>query len=92
MKAKPTTLLNRLQKEYRGKEGVCPKCGKLKEITVDHIIPAHFLESIGLYDEAVNDGDNFELMCYWCNKYKGGRIDLANPKTVPLLKKYINQI
>lgn len=92
MKAKQGTNLKRWQKEYSGKEGVCSNCGKLKENTVDHIIPVHLLEQLGLLDACVNDVDNFELTCYTCNKFKGARIDLSNPRTVPLLKKYINSL
>jgi 5-methylcytosine-specific restriction endonuclease McrA len=69
--------------------GICQKCGKEKDLTVDHIVPQNILESLGLKNEIYNDEENFELTCFACNKFKGGRLDLANPKTIPLLKKYI---
>jgi 5-methylcytosine-specific restriction endonuclease McrA len=92
MKAKKDTNLNRWQKEYSGVVGVCPRCKQAKENTIDHIIPVYLLEQLGLHDACVNDTENFELTCYTCNKFKAGRIDLANLRTIPLLKKYINSL
>lgn len=92
MKTNKHTLLYTLQKENRGKEAECPRCHKIRELSVEHIIPVHLLQELGLFDACVNDGENFELLCHLCNKFKGGRIDMAHPKTVPLLKKYINSL
>ena len=61
-------------------------------MSVDHIIPINLLEQLGLDYALKDDEENFEVMCITCNRYKGGRIDLANPKTIPLLKKYINSL
>jgi 5-methylcytosine-specific restriction endonuclease McrA len=57
---------------------------------VEHIIPVHLFLELGLENEAQNDEENFELLCYTCNKFKGGRIDMAHSKTISLLKKYID--
>jgi 5-methylcytosine-specific restriction endonuclease McrA len=92
MKTNRDTKLFDWQKRNKGREAICPKCLRVKEVTVDHIIPVHLLEQLGLEDETKNDEDNFELTCYTCNKFKGARIDLSNPKTVPLLKKYIGKL
>jgi 5-methylcytosine-specific restriction endonuclease McrA len=92
MKVNKRTKLYEWQKRNMGIEQVCPRCTKLREMTVEHIIPVHLLQEIGLQEEAMNDEDNFELLCYSCNKFKGGRIDMAHPKTIPLLKKYINSL
>ncbi len=92
MKTKKDTVLWRLQRENKGKSGICPKCGKEREMTVEHIIPVHFMLQLGLDDEAVNDVENFEMLCLLCNRFKGGQLDLANPKTVELLKKYVNKL
>lgn len=92
MKATKQSELHRMQKENKGKEMLCPRCNKMRAITVEHIIPVMLLQQLGLNDEAQNDTDNFELLCYACNMFKGGRIDMAHPKTIPLLKKYINKL
>lgn len=92
MKSKNGTKLHEWQKLYSGKIIPCPRCGLAKEMTVEHIIPVHILQEIGLDHEAKNDEENFELLCFTCNKFKGGRIDMAHPKTIQLLKKYINSL
>jgi len=92
MKTKTHTKLHEWQKKNKGTEAPCPRCKKVKELTVEHIIPVHLLLELGLENEAQNDEENFELLCYTCNKFKGGRIDMAHPKTILLLKKYINSL
>ncbi len=91
MKAPKDSVLRRLQKQ-NNKEAECPKCHKIRSMTVDHIIPAYLLEQLGLHEEAINDEENFEVMCQTCNKFKGARLDMANPKTVPLLRGYVNKL
>ena len=92
MKVQKHTKLWTLQKENKGKERVCVHCNKVREATIDHIIPVFLLEQLGLFEEARNDEENFEIVCRSCNQFKGGRIDLAHPKTIPLLKKYIERL
>lgn len=92
MKAKKDTALGALQRENKGKEQQCERCKKTREVTVDHIIPKHLLEQLGLFDEVVNWTENYELLCLACNRFKGGQIDLANPKTIPLLKQIISKL
>lgn len=92
MKAKANTALGALQKENKGKERECVRCKRVREVTVDHIIPKHLLEQLGLFEEVVNWPENYELMCMACNRFKSGQIDMANPKTVPLLKEIINKL
>lgn len=58
-------------------------------VTVDHIIPVHFMEQMGLFDEILHDAENFQLLCRMCNQYKGNRLDFSNKKTLCLLEKYI---
>jgi len=71
----------------------CSGCDRLVEnMTVDHIIPIAFLESVGLTEEKYEDEDNFQLLCRQCNSFKGNRIDMRNPKSIPLLKKYITKL
>lgn len=60
-------------------------------LTVDHVIPASIVNMIN--PEAVfEDEENFALVCQRCNKYKSCRIDALNPKTKPLLLKYVSQL
>ena len=92
MKVHKKTKLYEWQLRNKGREQECPKCHKVRPLTVDHIVPVFFLQNIGLYEEAQDDEANFELLCVDCNRFKGGRIELANPKTIPLLKKYINSL
>lgn len=76
----------------KGVEKECRKCGKLRELSVDHIIPVSFLEDIGVDSGIYDDEDNFEYLCILCNRYKASRFDMAHPKTVGLLKKYVNSL
>jgi 5-methylcytosine-specific restriction endonuclease McrA len=92
MKASKHTKLWEMQRDNKDKQSLCKKCGKIREVTVDHIIPVHLLHELGLFDESENDTENFELLCILCNRFKGGRIDMSHPKTIPLLKKYINSL
>lgn len=92
MQAKKETTLGALQLKNKGKEQECERCHKLREITIDHVIPKHLLEQLGLFDEVVNWTENYELVCLACNRFKGGQIDLANPKTIPLLEEVINRV
>lgn len=91
MKAPKDSVLKRLQKEHN-KEGLCSRCNRSGYLTIDHIIPAHLLEQLGLHEEAINDEENFEIICYTCNKFKGARLDMANPQTAVLLKKYVARL
>lgn len=75
-----------------GQLGGCshPKCIALKNLTVDHIIPRVFLKCLGMEALAETDEDNFQVLCKNHNGLKGNELDYTNPKTLPLLKKYIN--
>lgn len=92
MKAPKGTKLLEWVMKNKEKDQECPKCRKMRELTVEHIIPVHLLEELGLEDEIYNDEENFELLCILCNRFKGGRLDMAHPKTILLLKKYINSL
>lgn len=75
-------------------EGTCSRCGKhMGQLTVDHIIPLALLDMLdttGLL--RYNWEENFEMVCYPCNKFKAARLDLANQKTIPLLKELVNKL
>ena len=76
----------------------CEKCGTTENITIDHIIPVVILEPLYLdspltkYDFIYNDEENFQFLCQYCNKLKGTRLDVRNPKTIPLLKRLIKDL
>ena len=87
MARKKNTKLWEWQKNAQ-KGGVCTRCGQHYDcLTVDHIIPKGILEVIS-EDAVYEDEENFELSCFACNRFKGMRIDLSNPKTKPLMLKY----
>lgn len=89
MKAfKNTKLAEWQQKKY----GICEKCGKEKDLNVEHIIPVSILEQLGLEKERYEDEENFAHYCFACNRFKASRLDISNPKTKILLEKYINKI
>jgi 5-methylcytosine-specific restriction endonuclease McrA len=70
--------------------GHCEECNNFKKaLTVDHIIPVSILDQLGLFDEKVNWEENFRLVCEYCNRFKGGRLDIRNPKTLVLLNEII---
>jgi 5-methylcytosine-specific restriction endonuclease McrA len=64
----------------------------MTKLTVDHIVPVSFLQQIGFHEAIQEDDENFSMLCRTCNTFKGGRIDLANPRTKPLLKKYVDAL
>lgn len=86
MAFKPKTRL--FEWQQRCKEGgICEKCNRAVPIlTVDHIVPVSILD---MFDETGNLKfdleDNFQLLCYPCNRFKGCRLDKTNPKTRKLL-------
>lgn len=88
MKGKPQSPLYKLQNR-ENKLGKCRTCGKYAELTVDHIFPQSLLVQWGLTEYTYNDGENLELICRPCNVLKQGRFDFHNPKTIPLIEKYI---
>ena len=91
-KAQKGTKLNDWQK--LGKQGgICASCtGMQTYLTVEHIIPVHLLQQMGLIDLIYEDEENFELWCRGCNGIKGSRIDPLNPKSGPLMLKYVTEM
>lgn len=69
--------------------GQCSKCPSVLNITVDHIIPRHFLVMLGL-EHYEKDMCNLQLLCESCNKKKTNILDYTNPRTLPLLKMFVN--
>lgn len=67
-----------------------PKCTTTLHLTVDHIIPRVLLKTLGMESLAESDEDNFQILCKKHNGEKGNELDYTNPRTLSLLKKYIN--
>lgn len=81
--------LNKLIKERGDICSVCKTSYVKKKLTLDHIISKEILLEMKL-GEFFDDEDNLDLLCFECNGRKGSRLDFSNPKTVPLLEKYIS--
>lgn len=88
MRAKRKSPLYILQ-EREIKTGECEKCHEFAELTVDHIFPVSLLIMWGLKELSWEDGDNLWLICKKCQILKNSRFDFHNPKTIPLIEKYI---
>ena len=87
---KKHTKLHEWQQKANGLGGSCEKCGRKTDyLTVDHIVPVSFIEMLGLRNEAYEHDWNFQLLCRACNRLKGYYFDFTNPKTFPLLQKYV---
>jgi hypothetical protein len=56
--------------------------------TIDHLIPVKILEDLGLLD-MLWDEDNLGILCTKCNAKKGMTLDFVDPRTVPLLEKFL---
>lgn len=71
----------------------CAKCrAQAVWVTVDHIIPVSFLTAVGLKEATWEDGDNLQFLCKACQNLKSNRFDFTNPKTLPLLHKYVKRL
>ena len=87
---KAKSKLNEIQNR-KDKEGICRKCNRHLFLTVDHIIPIHILENLGLSTEQYDDVENFELICQYCNRRKGNKLDLLDERVFSLLEKYVEK-
>lgn len=71
----------------------CSRCGRCDYLTVDHIIPISLLENFGQNrDDTYRDWENLHILCKLCNAFKKNNLDFSDPRTKPLLVKYVNQI
>ena len=74
----------------------CAKCGEAQDLTIDHIVPVSLLKqfllgSVEDYDLQYNYAQNFQVLCYQCNKQKADKIEIENPRTYEILEKVIAQ-
>ena len=89
MAKKTKTKLGEWQKRASD-GGACESCYVFGLLTVDHIVPVSFIDSFDLTGTAkYEDAENFQMLCRPCNTLKAGRFDKRNPKTIPIIKKYI---
>ena len=94
MKVKKTTKLWQWQMKCKNGAEKCRKCGETRFLTVEHIVPVYILEMFLVgdkYELAYEMDSNFEILCKWCNKEKGGTIDLRHPKTFEVLEYVIKK-
>lgn len=78
----------------------CRICGTRERLTVEHIVPINLLLQLYQdvdtkrlrYNLVYNYDENFEILCKYHNVLKGGKLDMRNPKTLPLLKKAIEDV
>lgn len=89
MKAKRKSPLFILQNR-EDRNGQCAMCKNIDYLTVDHIFPQSLLSMWGLTEEISWDEENFQLICKKCQLLKNSRFDFHNPKTIPLIGKYID--
>lgn len=90
-KVKKYSVYYDMQVKSREPGNVCGKCGRMSDyMTVDHIVPMFFIDMVGLRaDVAYDDQENYELLCRSCNLLKGHKFDFTNPKTIPIMRKYM---
>ncbi len=85
--------LEKRKKEIIAAIGKCEKCHVQRDVlTIDHIIPIALLLEMGYLKEETYDEDNFMVMCLICQHQKSRRLDFSNPKTKPLLLKYLERV
>lgn len=75
--------------EQMSRQAVCNRCRRARELTLDHIVPQQILLMFGFDIERMWDEENYQVLCRFCNVFKGNRLDFNNPKTKPLLLKYL---
>lgn len=75
--------------EQMNKSAVCNRCRRSRELTLDHIVPQQILIMFGFDTERMWDEENYQVLCRFCNTFKGNRLDFNNPLTKPLIIKYL---
>lgn len=78
-----------LVQEAEEQKEPCARCTRVLKLTVDHIVPQSLLQQIGIDSKRIYDEANVQFMCHPCNLFKANRLDMADNRTLPLLKKYI---
>jgi 5-methylcytosine-specific restriction endonuclease McrA len=78
--------INRWQK-IAEQGGKCERCQRVvSHLTVDHIVPSSIIQSLDDTGQLhLTLEENFQFLCYPCNRLKGNRLDKTCPKTKELL-------
>lgn len=93
VKRKGKKYVEQAYKEVVERDGAkCKKCGATSALTLDHIVPVSLLRQLVGMDvhQKYDDIENMEILCRRCNLFKQNQLDMANPKTKPLLQKYLD--
>jgi len=91
-KSERITLEQAIFKDLIKKEAVCRKCGRKRNLTLEHIVPKDILKSFGVdIDREIICG-NYALACYICNAFKGNRLDFSVPETKEVLLKLLQRV
>lgn len=94
MRPKRKSHLWQWQEKCKSGTEKCAKCGSTERLTVDHLVPAFLLKEFMVmeeYDIAYDFEENFEIVCFYCNRMKGARIDPRNPKVFQILEEVIRR-
>lgn len=93
MKAKKHSPLHQWQQKCKEGTEKCANCGETQRLTVDHIVPVSLINQFMIFDERVNCDfeENFEILCYYCNRRKAANIDPRNPRVYQILEYIINK-
>ncbi len=88
MKTKKSSKLYEWQRRCLLGTEKCAKCGEMKRLTVDHIVPVSWLYQFMIFDEYISSDleINFEILCHYCNRYKADRIDPRDPRVYEVLE------
>lgn len=94
MKKKKHTKLSEWQDICKNGNEKCAKCGEKNNLTVDHIVPTHWIEQFIVTTEqdiAYEFEKNFQILCRYCNQMKAGRIDPKDPRVYEILEYIIKE-
>ena len=81
------------EKRTLSRRGGCcsvPSCSATLDLTVDHIVPRLFFKMLGMESFADTEPENFQFLCKKHNSEKDNMLDYTNPKTLPIVRKYMN--
>ena len=82
-----------IEQAFIEQQGKCDRCSSTQNLTIDHIVPRSLLLDMGFEPDGKDfDEDNLTCLCKRCNQFKSNHLDFSNPKTKPLLIKYVNKI
>lgn len=73
------------------REAKCERCDRTEWLTIDHIVPIALLKSFGLSIEEMYEKELLTILCRPCNSLKGCNLDMADYRTVIILKKLLQR-